>query len=161
VPVLRGGALVKRSPMPPRAVPLRARTPLRATLWRPRRGTRAEALSEHAVRELIWSRCGGNCEACGWPLPIPEVADEPWRGPWDAHHAQLRSQGGHDRPSNRRALHKPCHTISPSSVHENPLEAHDWGLTVWQWEDPAQAVLVLPDGRRVRLDDGDEYLEAT
>jgi hypothetical protein len=92
------------------------------------------------VRALILQRCHGLCEACGQPLY--EL--------WHAHHRQRRGQGDHTL-ANGIALHPLCHIQSPRAVHDNPTWAKSRGLIVRPEEDPAVAVLVLGNRRRVLL----------
>lgn len=60
-------------------------------------------------------------------------------GPHDqTHHRKLRRAGDH-RPGNLIAVCRTCH----STIHDNPLDAHEFGYLVWQHEDPYD-VPILP-----------------
>lgn len=102
-----------------------------------------------ALRQALWSRCGGFCEACGGRMP--EL------GLWDAHHRRLRSQGGTDTPPNLVAVHHVCHVLGGRSIHERPAWARLRGLIVPSWRDVATAGFLLPDGRQVLLTDDGRY----
>lgn len=102
------------------------------------------------LREALWARCGGLCEACGCGLAGPDR--------FDAHHRQARGQGGRDVLPCLVALHGPCHTVQPYSVHMRPEWARARGLIVRRGADPARVALLLPDGRLVLLDDAGGYV---
>jgi hypothetical protein len=132
-PMARGKGLAKRSkPLPQRRA-------------EPRR-TAVSAIGPPSVdewtRDALFARCKGLCEACGKALN---------RQRFDAHHRQRR-RGGDHRLCNLVALHPACHTVQPDSVHQNPKRSRDLGLIVRSTEEPADAVLTLPSGRRVLLD---------
>lgn len=121
------------------------RTSLRRRSLRPRRqpiDTAEFAGTDWpALTDVLWARCGGYCEACGYPLPDR----------WDRHHRLKRGLGG-DTVPNLVALHSSCHVISPSAVHMRPTWARSRGLIVSEYQATPEAVgLWLPDGRLVRL----------
>ncbi len=98
------------------------------------------------VREAVWRRCGGLCEACGQPL-----------GPfWHAHHRKLRKQGGDDSVTNVLALHGACHR----GVHAHPARSYEAGFLVKSHEQPGRKQLALHFERWVRLARDASYVEA-
>lgn len=88
------------------------------------------------IRTALRERCGGYCEACGWPLPDNE---------WAAHHRLRKAQGGKDTMDNLVALHHHCHNIVPGSVHQEPQMAFSRGLLVHMGSEPSEVPLRLPD----------------
>lgn len=138
--------LLRRVPMPARSAPLLPYRRRHAAT-----GTAPARTDWDPLRGLLWARCGAYCEACGKRMnPLL----------WDAHHRLMRSQGGQDDASNLVALHPSCHTGNPWSVHMRPEQSYERGLLVHSGHDPASAVLVLREGRRVLLDAVGGYLEA-
>jgi hypothetical protein len=99
------------------------------------------------LREQIFQRSGGYCEACGGSLEAN----------WAAHHRLLRSRGGKDSVTNLVALHHKCHNLSRPSVHLDPAWATERGLMCPSWEDPACLPLTLPSGVIVLLTDDGGY----
>lgn len=102
------------------------------------------------TRRLIYLRCGGYCEKCGWPLSES----------WAAHHRQLRSQGGADDASNLLAVCHGCHNGNTDSIHLNPDFSYELGYLVRSWDHPKKAAVRLPDGTKKWLDDEGHYLPA-
>lgn len=103
--------------------------------------TEATAAAQHQllpwpeVRAILWARCGGRCELCSRHL-------EP--SAWDAHHRQLRSQGGPDCPCNGVALHPRCHTLGRTAVHVQVAMATLAGFVVPSWDDPRRVSVQVP-----------------
>lgn len=110
----------------------------------PKRPVRLADPVTEATRLIVWTRCGGHCEACWRPI-LAGV---------DTHHRQLRRFGDHT-PANLVALHPDCHTGAPNAVHRRVRWARERGLILRSWQTPAAEVLYLPDGRRVLLDPAD------
>src|SRR5262249_46257869 len=102
------------------------------------------------LRDALWRRCAGFCEACGQRLPAADTAD--------AHHRQARSQGGQDVLPNLVLLHASCHTVAPHAVHQRPGLARGQGLLVRRGADPRRVAVLLPDQRLVLLDDDGGYV---
>lgn len=93
------------------------------------------------VRDLLYLRSVGLCEACGLPLHRRDM---------DAHHRKRRALGDHSL-GNGAALHGACHTVAPRSVHQRPLWATERGLIVATGLVAAEVALTLPTGRVVWL----------
>ena len=115
-----------------RGQPLKRRTPLKRSMkplarTRERRSTaRKRTPMSKDLREQVYTRSGGVCDACGVRL-TPDA--------WDAHHRQLRGMGngrGRDTLANLVALHHHCHMWA----HEHPVSARVRGLIVPSWADP-------------------------
>jgi hypothetical protein len=100
-----------------------------------------------AMREVVYTRCRGYCEACGNALPES----------WALHHRKLKSRGGKDAVSNFVALHHECHNLGTASVHLNPEKATDRGLMVPSWQDSPSCPLTLSDGSIVMLTEEGTY----
>jgi hypothetical protein len=78
------------------------------------------------IRELLWKRCGGLCEASGVPLD-PDT--------FDVHHRRNKGMGGTSRPDrdavwNLLALDPLVHNGGPQSVHGRRKWAEDRGFLV-------------------------------
>lgn len=138
---LCAGHWLEGNPSPLRQRPARKARPVRQRIPRKVPGHPVKGVTPE-TKAVVLARCGGRCEACGRPL----------NGRADFHHRQRRREGRHG-PSNVVALHPSCHTVAVEAVHQRPTWAKERGLIVSSWADPAYEVLVLPDGRRVRLDD--------
>lgn len=108
-----------------------------------------------ALRELVYRRAGGRCEACGDPL----VKGQGVRG-WHAHHRKLKSRGGQDSASNLAALCSYCHR----RMHGHSHFATEHGFIVSAYDDPATTPMrvglgdvdfyLRPDGTYQRADEG-------
>ena len=94
------------------------------------------------LRELLFSRCKGYCEKCGFSLD-PETAD--------FHHRKLRSRGGEDTPQNGILVHHKCHLQHKDSIHDNPKKAKEMGWMCPSWQDPLECRLILSNGKSVKL----------
>ena len=57
------------------------------------------------------------------------------------HHRKLRSQGGDDSPVNVIGVPDSLHQW----IHENPAKAHDLGLIVHSYQDPAEVMVTIPE----------------
>ena len=95
-----------------------------------------------AFRQLLYERCRGYCEVCGYPVPP---------GNWAAHHRLLRKHGGKDELVNVLCLHHSCHNGTTHSVHNQPKRSYDNGWLVRSWADPATTPLTLWKRRTVLL----------
>lgn len=106
------------------------------------------------VRKLVWERCRGYCEFCGFPLDEYE---------WSFHHRQLVTKL--DLVENGIAAHSACHVIAPKSIHQNPRIARDRGFIISRYETTpfSQVPLLLfggfdkAKGRLVLLSDDGKY----
>ena len=91
------------------------------------------------IRQAVWARAQGRCEACGYLL----LEDF-----WECHHRRLRSQQGKNELPNLVALCQPCHIRAHS-------ERESWGVPggwiVPSWASWAQTPVTLWDGRKVWL----------
>lgn len=126
----------------PRKLERRARmkrTPQRRRKLRPDR--LAGEAEFAAMRQACFERAGWRCERDGK------------RGPLQAHHRQLLSQGGPDALSNLASLCRDCHEWA----HAHPRDAQLGGWIVPSWADPASRALLLWDGRMVLLGDDGGY----
>lgn len=94
------------------------------------------------LRELLWERCKGYCEKCGYSLDQDTA---------DFHHRKLRSQGGQDTAENGILVHHRCHIQHKDSIHDNPKKSVEMGYTVPSWGDPSVCRLTLPSGLSVTL----------
>jgi len=112
-----------------------------------KRQPRGNATFDREVRAQAAARAGGLCECCGRQLQarVDQAGDTVWV--FDAHHRQLRSQGGPDTVENCAVLAHDCHMW----MHEHPAEAQRRGFIVPRWHDPGSWALILHDGRTVRL----------
>lgn len=150
---------MKRSPLPPRSVPLlRTATltqgsPLARTTQLSRSPRLAVVSSDGAavhpiraarsypaaftpkVRDLIHARSGGRCEACGKPLP---------GGRGQCQHRVARGMGGSRNPLLGTAVNGAdlCGTPDDKRTCHGRCEARDealyaMGFWLWSWEDPA------------------------
>jgi len=90
------------------------------------------------LRELLYARAAGRCEACGVRLEHSGM---------DPHHRKLRSQGGLDTPDNLLAVCRRSH----AAIHANPAMAYAQGRLLRSWQDPAATPVRLWDGRLVLL----------
>lgn len=79
------------------------------------------------TRALLWERCQGHCEACGYALARDEM---------QAHHRKLRAHGGRDDLDNLLAVHSACHT-GPRGIHMNPTRSYRLGHLVTSGAVPA------------------------
>jgi 5-methylcytosine-specific restriction endonuclease McrA len=93
------------------------------------------------LREQVLARCEGYCEKCGRGLPEG----------FALHHRKLKSRGGKDAIENLIALHHECHNTGTNSVHLNVKLATENGYIVPQHADPAEYVMLLPNGSTVKL----------
>lgn len=89
-----------------------------------RRGLRRPAMPKE-VRTAAFLRAAGRCDRCGVGI-TPET--------FEAHHRQLRSQGGADTLANLVALCRGCHV---PGVHAHPKESRLTGFIVPSHGDPA------------------------
>lgn len=121
------------------------RTPLKRTYWirKPkatrvafdkRTGTASPVMSPK-LRRALFARADG----------LSELSGEPLGGDWQAHHRQLRSQGGRDCLSNLVAVTRMEHT----RIHANPVWAMSHGWIVSAYSDPAATPFRLRDGALV------------
>lgn len=85
-----------------------------------------------AAREAVHQRGQGLCDRCGGRLGEVD-------GNWEAHHRQLRSQGGTWALSNVAALCGYCHR----EVHGEPERAYAEGWLVKSYDDPAEVPVPL------------------
>jgi len=104
-----------------------------------------------ALRHLLFSRCRGYCEKCGWPLGTV----------WAMHHRKLRKHGGADTIENVLALHHDCHNIVPDSVHQEPQWSYDHGFLVIATGDPAATPVRLHGNKWVLLTADGKYQHLT
>jgi 5-methylcytosine-specific restriction endonuclease McrA len=115
----------------------------------PKRRTRPGALVREsefqAMRQLVFERAGQRCERCG--RHRREV------GVLHAHHRQLLSRSGEDRPANLASLCPECHEW----CHRNVKTATGLGYIVPSRSDPARRAMQLPDGRWTLLNDQGGY----
>lgn len=95
-------------------------------------------------RTVIFLRARGWCERCGADLNATGM---------EAHHRQLRSQGGGHGLENLLALCPDCHR----RCHSYPVEARANGWIVPSGGDPGARAVLLFDGRTVRLTDEGNY----
>lgn len=102
-----------------------------------------------ALRLALYTRAGGQCEACG----INE-------GPigWSAHHRQLRSRGGGHTLDNLTWLCGSGTTGCHGRVHAHPAAATERGFIVASWDAPETAPVRLHDGRLVLLGEDGGYV---
>lgn len=98
------------------------------------------------LREALWQRCGGQCEACSGELD---------RGA-QAHHRKRRSQGGDDSVTNLVLLHPLCHR----RIHSHPAWAFDTGFLVHATDQPGRIRVALFGERWVRLAVDGSYVAA-
>lgn len=105
------------------------------------------------LREQLWERAQGRCEASGLPL---------YRD-FDAHHRRPKGMGGTTREDrdaiwNLLALHPAVHNGGPRSVHGRRRWSEERGLLVPKHEDsPGRWPVFLPDGRIVLLNRSGGY----
>jgi DNA-directed RNA polymerase subunit N (RpoN/RPB10) len=128
---------LKRSPMPPRTVPLVTRTPM-VRRARTRRGEFGPG-----VRAALPVRFGGRCVCCGQSLG----AD------WQGQHRRARGNGGSRDPLTASAANALAMTREHHAYAEaNPGWALERGYRVPQGTDPATVPVQLWTGQRVLLD---------
>ena len=102
-------------------------------------------MMDKAVRELVFQRSKGRCEACGKPLPES----------WDFSHRKSRGQGGEDTPQNGMAIcHYPCHMVD---VENHPVLARQKGWRVRSTEEPLDIPILLYGTRKVFLTEDGGY----
>lgn len=72
------------------------------------------------VREALYERTKGYCEACGRPMAYDAMA---------AHH---RRQGKRSdwRASNLLGVHHGCHNLAKGSIHDRPKQSYLCGFLV-------------------------------
>lgn len=118
---------------------------------------------DKAVREALWNRCKGKCEACGLPLD-PET--------WDWSHRKAKSHFKTAKDSyfvqNGMAVHHhPCHMVA---IENHPVLARQKGWRVPSYDDPRQIPIALygavwtylePDGTYRKIVDPDLLLHYT
>lgn len=128
-----------------------------------------------AVKELVWRRCGGNCEHCGAELDVwIDDIQHPWRDStrlgFEFHHRRPRQMGG-----DRTALgNSACNIVllckaSHLHIERHRTEAYEKGWLVHRWADPGAVpflhawngwVKLTLDGTYLhRVDDTDDYEE--
>jgi hypothetical protein len=78
------------------------------------------------IRDALWKRSGGRCEASGRPLD---------RDTFDVHHRRNKGMGGTTRPDrdapwNLLALDPEVHNGGPQSVHGRRVWAQERGFLV-------------------------------
>jgi 5-methylcytosine-specific restriction endonuclease McrA len=139
---LAGGQLGRKEPKLARKSRLaRAHSPKRRT----RPGALVKESEFQEMRQMVFERAGQRCEKCG--KHRGEV------GVLHAHHRQLLSRSGEDRPANLASLCPECHEW----CHRNVLAATGLGFIVPSRADPARRGMHLHDGRLVLLDDQGGY----
>jgi hypothetical protein len=128
---------MRRSPMPARRKPLRTRTRLAGGVILHRR--RAPSRAWTILRLQVLARSEGLCECCGAGLnPLA----------FEAHHRQLKSQGGRDAMVNLLALRPECHR----RAHRGDRAAAERaGVIVPSWQSPARVPVLLHGVDRMYL----------
>lgn len=100
-----------------------------------------------ALRDALWQRSGGLCEACGQSMR---------GGDAHVHHRKRRSQGGEHSVTNCLLVHGRCH----NGIHAHPAPSYDAGFLVRATEQPGRKRLALHFERWVRLTREGTYVEA-
>lgn len=148
---------MKRSPMPRRVTPLRAKTMLRArkplTAKPAKRKAPKDTGPARLVRNVVLERDGYACLACGKPAGMPGA----W---WSIQHRVARGQGGTNDLTNLILL---CGSATSAGCHlrceQRDREMQAQGYWLESWQDPAAepvmvhgehgggvTVWLLPDG---------------
>ena len=108
---------------------------------------------DKTVRELVWQRSKGRCEACG--LPLDEET-------WDFSHRKAKSNFSKrgetpDFVENGMAIHHfPCHMVS---VENHPVLARQKGWRVPSYRDPRTEPIALYGAIWVHLNANGTYSE--
>jgi len=100
-----------------------------------------------ATRALVLKRSMGYCEV-GGELLTDAVA---------IHHRKLRSQLGHDEPSNLLAVCHDHHNLGDDAIHLNVAKALENGWLLASWQTPLEAQALIHGRWWVHLDDAGRY----